>query len=124
MSGMVHPYYTVAMAPAVAGLVGIGAVWAWRNRAGWDGRTVLAAMISLTAAWSAMLLHRNTFGRAWVPWAFTAVALVAAIAVLGLGPRRIVAAAVTVGVLAAIGGTAAFSIATAATPHRGSIPPR
>ena len=59
MSGMVHPYYTVAMAPAVAGLVGIGAVWAWRNRSGWDGRTVLAAMISLTAVWSAMLLHRN-----------------------------------------------------------------
>ncbi len=49
MSGMVHPYYTVAMAPAVAGLVGIGAVWAWRDRAGWDGRLALAAMIALTA---------------------------------------------------------------------------
>ena len=36
MGGMVHPYYTVALAPAIAGLVGIGAVWAWRieGRAG------------------------------------------------------------------------------------------
>ena len=37
MGGMVHPYYTVALAPAVAALVGIGAVWAWR-------RTVRAGM--------------------------------------------------------------------------------
>jgi hypothetical protein len=33
-----------------------------------------------------------------------------------------VAAAVIVGVLAAVGGPTAFSIATAATPHQGSIP--
>ncbi len=48
--------------------------------------------------------------------------IAAAVAVLGLGSRRVVAAAATVGVLAAVGGTTAFSIATAATPHRGSIP--
>ena len=122
MSGMVHPYYTVAMAPAVAGLVGIGAVWAWRERAGWDGRLALAAMIALTAVWSAMLLHRNAFGPAWVPWTLVAVAIVSAVVVLGLGAHRVVAAAVIVGVLAAVGGTTAFSIATAATPHQGSIP--
>jgi 4-amino-4-deoxy-L-arabinose transferase-like glycosyltransferase len=62
MSGMVHPYYTVAMAPAVAGLVGIGAAWGWRDRSGWDGRVALAAMIVLTAVWSGILLHRNHFG--------------------------------------------------------------
>lgn len=64
MSGMVHPYCTVAMAPATAGLVGIGTAWAWRDRAGWDGRAALAAMIVLTAIWSAMLMHRNDFGPA------------------------------------------------------------
>jgi 4-amino-4-deoxy-L-arabinose transferase-like glycosyltransferase len=122
MDGMVHPYYTVAMAPAVAGLAGIGTMWAWRYRAGWDGRTMLAAMIVLTAVWSAMLLRRNAFGPSWVPWVLTTVAVVAAIAVLGLGSRRIAAVAVAVGVLAAIGGTTAFSIATAATAHQGSIP--
>ena len=122
MSGMVHPYYTVAMAPAVAGLVGIGTMWAWRDRAGWDGRIALATMIALTAIWSAMLLHRNAFGPAWLPWSLAAVAIASAIAVLGLGARRTVAVAAVVGVLAAVGGTTAFSIATAATSHQGSIP--
>ena len=41
---------------------------------------------------------------------------------LGLGTQRTVAAAAVLGVLAAVGGAAAFSIATAATPHQGSIP--
>ena len=122
MSGMVHPYYTVAMAPAVAGLVGIGTVWAWRSRAGWDGRIVLAAMIALTAVWSAILLHRNDFGSPWFPWVLGTIATVAAAALLGLGSHRLAAGALVVGMLAAIGGPTAFSIATAATPHRGSIP--
>ena len=63
MSGMVHPYYTVAMAPAVAGLVGIGTVWAWRSRAGWDGRIVLAAMIALTAV---MVGNTSAPQRLWI----------------------------------------------------------
>ena len=122
MSGMVHPYYTVAMAPAVAGLVGLGGAWAWRNRAGADGRIALAATIVATAVWSAILMHRNAFGPTWLPWTLAAVSLVAAAAVLGLGTQRTVAAAAVFGVLAAVGGAAAFSIATAATPHQGSIP--
>ncbi len=122
MSGMVHPYYTVAMAPAVAGLVGVGTMWAWRERAGWDGRIAMAAMIGLTAIWSAILLHRNVFGPIWLPWAIAGVAIAAAVAVLGPGAHRMVATAAIVGVLTAIGGPTAFSIATAATPHQGSIP--
>ena len=99
MGGMVHPYYTVAMAPAVAGLAGIGTMWAWRDRAGWDGRTALAAIIALTAIWSAMLLHRSAFGPAWLPWTLAAVAVASAVAVLSLGARRPIAAAAVVGVL-------------------------
>ena len=68
MGGMVHPYYTVAMAPAVAGLVGIGAVWAWSRRPSWDGRCALASMIVLAAGPSVFLLHRNAFGPMWLPW--------------------------------------------------------
>jgi len=122
MSGMVHPYYTVAMAPAVAGLVGIGAVWAWRHRTGWDGRMALAAMTTLTAVWSAILLHRNNVGPEWLPWLVGGVASIAAVVLLGLGSHRIATGAVASGALAAICGAAVFSVATAATPHQGSIP--
>src|SRR5262249_57358328 len=32
MSGIIHPYYTVALAPAVGALTGIGAATLWRGR--------------------------------------------------------------------------------------------
>jgi 4-amino-4-deoxy-L-arabinose transferase-like glycosyltransferase len=119
---MVHPYYTVALAPPVAGLVGVGVVWAWRNRAGWDGRIALSAMIVVTALWSAIVLRRNLFGPLWLPLPLAAVAAVAAAALLGLGARRLSAGAAAIGLLAAAAGTVAYSIATASTPHQGAIP--
>ena len=116
MGGVVHPYYTVALAPAIAALVGIGAVWAWRRRSRWDGRCALAAMIVLAAVRSAILLHSNAFGLAWL------VAGLGAVSAVGvLWPRPPVVALVA-GCLAGLAGTTAFSIATAATPHHGTIP--
>ena len=55
MSGIVHRYYTVALAPAIAALVGIGSVELWRGRAYWPARirrrpTVLAGSVSNTVA--------------------------------------------------------------------------
>jgi 4-amino-4-deoxy-L-arabinose transferase-like glycosyltransferase len=119
MGGMVHPYYTVAMAPAVAGLVGIGAVWAWRRRSSWDGRCALAAMILLAAGPSAFLLHRNAFGPVWLPWLVAGFAVVSAAGVLWPRPR---VAALVVGCVAGLASTAAVSVATAATPHHGTMP--
>jgi 4-amino-4-deoxy-L-arabinose transferase-like glycosyltransferase len=119
MGGMVHPYYTVALAPAIAALVGIGAVWAWRRRSSWDGRCALAAMIVLAAVPSSVLLHRNVFGPARLPWLIVALATVSAVGVLW--PRPPVVALVA-GSLAGLAGTTAFSVATAATPHHGAMP--
>ena len=55
MSGTVHPYYAVALAPAIAALVGIGSVELWRGRAYWPARIVLAATVLATSVWSAVL---------------------------------------------------------------------
>ncbi len=41
MSGIIHPYYTVALAPAIAALAGIGAVVLWRIRHTWAARITL-----------------------------------------------------------------------------------
>jgi 4-amino-4-deoxy-L-arabinose transferase-like glycosyltransferase len=119
MGGMVHPYYTVALAPAIAALVGIGSVWAWQRRSRRDGRCALAAMIVLGAVLSAFLLHRNAFGPSWLPWLIVALAAVSTVGMLW--PRPPVVALVT-GCLAGLAGTTAFSIATAATPHHGTMP--
>jgi 4-amino-4-deoxy-L-arabinose transferase-like glycosyltransferase len=119
MGGMVHPYYTVALAPAIAALVGIGAVWAWRRRSSWDGRCALAAMILLAAVPSALLLHRTAFGPSWLPWLVAGLAALSAAAVLW--PRPPLVALVT-GCVAGLAATTAVSIATAATPHHGTMP--
>ncbi|MGO3327740.1 ArnT family glycosyltransferase [Gordonia sp. (in: high G+C Gram-positive bacteria)] len=125
MSGTIHPYYTVALAPAIATLIGLIAVFAWRRRNQWDGRLATSAMVAAAAAWSVVLLNRNDFGPVWCRWLVGTVALVAIVVLLVGGPlgwRKMVGAAIIAGSLAGFGGTAAFSIATAATAHQGSIP--
>jgi 4-amino-4-deoxy-L-arabinose transferase-like glycosyltransferase len=119
MGGMVHPYYTVALAPAIAALVGIGAVWAWRRRSRWDGRCALAVMIALAAVQSAVLVHRNAFGVPWLPWVIVAVAMLSTVGILW---HRTPVVALVAGCVAGLAGATAFSVATAATPHHGTIP--
>lgn len=125
MSGTIHPYYTVALAPAIGAVIGLGGVLAWRRRNRWAARIALAAMVGAAAAWSIVLLNRNDFGPTWCRWLIGVVASISVVALLigaARGWRRAVAAALIAGSLAGFGGTAAFSIATAATPHNGSIP--
>jgi 4-amino-4-deoxy-L-arabinose transferase-like glycosyltransferase len=131
MSGIIHPYYTVALAPAVAALVGIGVSGLWRIRHTWLARVVLAAGIVVTAAVAWVLLDRSP---SWFPW-LRVVIVVAAAGAAGLilaGPvvrpataRGRVALAAVAGSLALVAGLAGplvYSLDTAATAHSGSIP--
>ena len=66
MQGIFHAYYTVALAPAIGALVGIGAVAAVAparapRRACRRWRSALA----VTAAWAYVLLHRSAD---FLPW--------------------------------------------------------
>ena len=71
--GIIHPYYVVALAPAIGGLVGVGgtALWAVRDRL-W-ARLVLAGAMLVTTVWAGVLLtapRRGTPGcarRSWPP---------------------------------------------------------
>ena len=131
MSGIIHPYYTVALAPAIAALAGIGAVVLWRIRHTWAARITLAGTLLVTAAWAWVLLDRSP---SWLPWLRVAIAIAAAAAAAMIlaGPamrgassrgRALMAAAPLVLALAAgLGGPLAYSIDTAATAHTGSIP--
>ena len=50
MAGIIHPYYTVALAPPIGALVGIGATRLWRARGGWAARGTLAAVVTVHGA--------------------------------------------------------------------------
>ena len=63
--GIIHPYYTVALAPAIGALVGVGAGMWWPRRDTWPGRAVLSSAVVVTAWWSTMLLRRSP---SWHPW--------------------------------------------------------
>jgi 4-amino-4-deoxy-L-arabinose transferase-like glycosyltransferase len=134
MSGIIHPYYTVALAPAVGALSGIGAAALWRDRHTVFARAAMAAMLAVTAGWAWVLLGRSP---GWYPWlrvAILAAALggVAAIlaprrplaALAGAGRGRLFLAAVPVSLamVAGLGGPLAYSINTAATAHTGALP--
>ena len=120
MSGTIHPYYTVALAPAIAALVAIGARELWQRRAALPARLGLAAMVVAAGGWGWVLLGRTD----WLP-ALRWVALVAGLAggLAMLVPlRRLAVVGVLVAVLAGGAGTSAWAVATASAAHNGSIP--
>jgi 4-amino-4-deoxy-L-arabinose transferase-like glycosyltransferase len=131
MSGISHPYYTVALAPAIGALVGIGGAGLWRVRHTRFARVALAAALALTGGWAWVLLDRTP---GWLPW-LRVVIVIAAVAAAGLivagpalraptvrGRTALAAAAASLALVAGLAGPLAYSIDTASTAHGGSIP--
>src|SRR4051794_19301799 len=124
MAGIFHAYYTVALAPAIAGLVGIGGGLLWQRRSAAWARIVLAIVLGATALWSWMLLDRTADFLPWLKWLVLVAGVLAALGLLIVDRfgRAVVAAVLTMGILAGLGGPAAYAVQTAGTAHTGSIP--
>ncbi len=124
MAGIFHAYYSVALAPAVAALVGIGGWLLWTRRDSLVAGFVATTAVALTSVLAFFLLGRTPDFVPWLRWAVLVVGLVAALLVAGLSlmPRRVAAAVAVVALLASLAGPAAYAVETAATPHTGSIP--
>jgi 4-amino-4-deoxy-L-arabinose transferase-like glycosyltransferase len=128
MRGTIHPYYTVALAPAIAALIGIGGVLLWQRRSelGWLAYGLLSLIILVTVGWDVALLRSQP---SFHPVLADAALVLAAAAVLALVVAalrvRVVRLAVTAGVAALLAlavPVTAWGLATAGTPHTGSIP--
>ncbi len=128
--GIIHPYYTVALAPAIAALVGIGAVACWRGRSHPLARTVMAAALATTSILAWVLLDRSA---TWLPWLRSAVlvgGLMASVALLvpwarmlgRAGARKVSLVLAGAALVIGLAGPAAYSLQTASTTHSGSIP--
>jgi 4-amino-4-deoxy-L-arabinose transferase-like glycosyltransferase len=126
--GIIHPYYTVAIAPAIAALVGLGVVGAWRTRSRWDGRLLLAASGAAAAITAYELLGRTPTFLPWLRWVVLIVGIVGALLVLvppvlrgrSLGPAAV--AGVLALCVAGLAGPAAYAEQTASVGHTGSLP--
>jgi 4-amino-4-deoxy-L-arabinose transferase-like glycosyltransferase len=118
--GIIHEYYSVALAPAVGALIGIGGTVLFALRAKWWARVTLAATVAVTAWWAWTVLERTP---TWNPWLQPVLLAFAGVAVVGLlighEAAKYGAAAALV---AALVGPTAYSISTAATAHTGAIP--
>ena len=122
--GIIHPYYVVALAPAIGAVIGIGADSTWRARRLAAPRLVLASAIAISAWWSWMLLDRTP---SWHPWLRVVVligglAAATVIAIGGTGRRRIITTIAVAGLLTALAGPTAYALDTVVSPHTGAIP--
>ncbi|GAA3350794.1 hypothetical protein GCM10020358_78040 [Amorphoplanes nipponensis] len=124
MQGIFHAYYTVALAPAIGAVVGMGSVLLWRHRRNVFAALTLAAAIGVSAWWSYHLLGRSADFLPWLRWVVLAGGVLAALGVLATLrlPARIALATAGLAVAAVLAGPAAYAVQTAATPHTGSIP--
>ncbi|TRW76972.1 glycosyltransferase family 39 protein [Mycolicibacterium sp. 018/SC-01/001] len=126
MSGLFHDYYTVALAPAVAAVVGIGAADLWLRR---DKRwpvAVLALVTAVTGGWSWILLSRTPEFVGWLRWVVVGLAALATAALLmTVTPRwdrrRVRRWAAAAAIFAALAGPLSYCVQTVSTSHTGGI---
>ena len=114
MDGTIHPYYTVALAPAIAALVGISVVELWRRREHLASRLVMAGMLAGTGVWAFVLLNRTP---EWLPalrWIVLIGSIVVAVALAAAAhrPGRAGAAVALAAIVFGLGAPTAYSIET------------
>ncbi|MEV0673997.1 glycosyltransferase family 39 protein [Mycobacterium sp. NPDC050441] len=124
MNGIVHPYYTVALGPAIGAVIGIGATLLWQYRADIRAARAMSGAVLVTAILSAVLLARNGDAYPWLRAAVSVVGVGAAVLLLVVGrlERPMVRVTAVLAAAACLAGPVAYSIATAASAHTGAIP--
>ncbi|MEU4708806.1 glycosyltransferase family 39 protein [Nocardia salmonicida] len=122
MAGIFHQYYTVALAPAVAALVGIGAVQIWGARDRLWVRCAGALALGLTTATAWMLLSRSASFLPWLRWAIVVVGVVATVAFVFPLTRKPSVIAALAAAFIGLAGPIAYSVDTIASAHSGAIP--
>ncbi|WP_112263273.1 ArnT family glycosyltransferase [Lentzea terrae] len=114
MNGIIHSYYTVALAPAIAAIIGIAAVELWNYRHEPVAAAVLSGSVALSALQCYVLI--NAFSTP------VAVLVLMAGLIAAVGLVLSMRWAIPVALVAALLGPTTYSFATVTTPHTGAIP--
>jgi 4-amino-4-deoxy-L-arabinose transferase-like glycosyltransferase len=122
--GIIHPYYTVALAPAIGALVGMGGVYLWQHRMEQVARLALAGAVAASALWAFVLLGRSSSFVPGLEAAVLVAGFIAAILIVGLSTasRNTALAIATLAAVAVFAGPAAYTFDTVSTAHNGAIP--
>ncbi|MGC0339566.1 ArnT family glycosyltransferase [Streptomyces sp. SLBN-8D4] len=123
MAGIFHQYYTVALAPYIAAVIGMGAGVLWEKRAELWASITLAASVVAAVSWSYFLLNRTSDYLPWLKYLILIGGLVAALGLVFAGrvSRQLALAAASLGLLASLAGPTAYTISTLQEGHTGSI---
>lgn len=119
-AGIIHEYYSVALAPAIGALIGIGSTVLFALRAKWWARAILAGTVALTAWWAWTVLERTPNWNAWLQPTLLAMA---GLGIVGLLMGREAAKwGAGAALAAALLAPTAYAISTANQVHTGAIP--
>ncbi|MFF4550683.1 ArnT family glycosyltransferase [Streptomyces sp. NPDC001435] len=123
MAGIFHQYYTVALAPYLAAVIGMGAGLLWEKRAELWASITLAVSVVAAAAWGYVLLNRTSDYLPWLKWLVLIGGLTAALGLVFAGrvSRRLALGAAALGLVAALAGPTAYTLSTLREGHSGSI---
>ncbi|MEU8694648.1 glycosyltransferase family 39 protein [Streptomyces sp. NPDC048665] len=124
MAGIFHQYYTVALAPCLAAVIGMGAGLLWEKRQELWASITLAASVAAAAVWGYVLLNRTADYLPWLKWLVLIGGLTAALGLVLAGriSRQLALGAAAVGLVAALAGPTAYTLSTVDSAHTGSIP--
>lgn len=136
MTGIIHSYYTVVMAPAIGALVGMGAVELWRVRVTHPmlGGVMLAAAIAASSVVAWQLLVRTPDFVPGLAWIVLVVGIATSVTIAAVPllaarfagtrgvARRATFAAAALGIVALLAGPAAYAADTMATPYSSGDP--
>ncbi|WP_405137630.1 glycosyltransferase family 39 protein [Nocardia sp. NBC_01388] len=132
MKGGMHAYYTLAIAPAIAGVFALGVHELWQRRADRFGRIGSAALILSMGIWAFVVLQRNADWQSWLRWTILAITVLTAIGLLLAAvpvaarlarlDTRATSVLLVAGMLAGLAGSIAYTAATLPESHTGGGP--
>src|SRR5439155_1704128 len=122
--GIIHPYYTIALAPPIGALAGAGGWMLWQRRTHLVSRGVMALAILATVVWADVLLDRSPTWHPELRAALLVFGLPAAllIVVAPLFWRRGLAVLAPIAVVVALAAPAAYTFETITTAHDVALP--
>ncbi|TPG35314.1 phospholipid carrier-dependent glycosyltransferase [Mycobacterium hodleri] len=124
MHGTIHPYYTLSIAPPVAAIFAIGVQQAWSRRGSLRWRIALVGIVIAAGGWGWWLLRGSALSAPALRWPILLATALASVALLWSWRVRgrvapVLLAAALVG---ALGGPAAYAVATVDSSHQGIGP--